>query len=475
MNDQYIIVINVDNTLLLGKSRPVKILLLGLPMQTRNILIITGVAVAFISAVTLFFGAELSGHESATDSPFQITLETVNEIEPQPMRDSYGFEVELYDYEEHTIKRNESLYIILRRYDITPQQIYRIQQASRGIANLNRMVPGQDYRVYFKNDKPAAFVWQQQPTQYVTIRFENEASELQVETGEVPVRYVTREAAGTIRSSLYEEIVSQGHSPYLGAELAAVFAWQVDFFSLRDGDHFKVIYKERYAGDDFIGIGDVKAAEFQHRGEIYRAYYLDNEQRRGYFDENGNSLEKDLLKAPFRYSQRISSSFSRNRFHPILRKNRPHYGTDYAAPTGTPVLAVGDGIVTEAQRRGGNGNIVQIQHNGTYRTAYLHLNGFAPGIRKGVQVEQGQVIGYVGQTGLATGPHLCYRLYVNDRPVNSVTADLPASESLDEALMPELRRVSNRYRGLLDNLQAGDTVADLNDERNRPSSQEASM
>jgi len=255
--------------------------------------------------------------------------------------------------------------------------------------------------------------------------------------------------------------VGQGHSPYLGAELAAVFAWQVDFFSLRSGDHFKVIYEERYAGDEFVGIGDVKAAEFQHRGQTHRAFFLNSDERRGYFDENGNSLEKELLKAPFRYSQRISSSFSRSRFHPILRERRPHYGTDYAAPTGTPILAVGDGIVTEAQRRGGNGNIVQIRHNGSYRTAYLHLNGFAPGIRKGVQVEQGQVIGYVGQTGLATGPHLCYRMYVNDRPINSVTADLPASESLDESLMPELDRTINRYRGLLDNLQLIEKVAGI--------------
>ena len=429
-----------------------------MPMQTRNPLILIGIGVAVIALVCYVVSTSYVSALQTQSEPLPITLETVNEIEPMPAKDRYGYKKDMYRYEEHEVKRNESLYIILRRYDISPQDIYRMQQESKGVANLSRMVPGQLYRVYFKDDKPVSFVWHPELTRYVTVDWRDGFN---IKNGEIPVRFVTKEASGIIRSSLYESIVGQGHSPYLGAELAAVFAWQVDFFSLRSGDHFKVIYEERYAGDEFVGIGDVKAAEFQHRGQTHRAFFLNHDERRGYFDENGNSLEKELLKAPFRYSQRVSSSFSRSRFHPILRERRPHYGTDYAAPTGTPILAVGDGIVTEAQRRGGNGNIVQIRHNGSYRTAYLHLNGFAPGIRKGVQVEQGQVIGYVGQTGLATGPHLCYRMYVNDRPVNSVTADLPASESLDETLMPELLRTIDRYRGLLDNLQLIEKVAGI--------------
>lgn len=434
-----------------------------MPMQIRTPLVIAATCVA-LTALTIFTVGYSSGTIADTnEKPFLITHETVNEIEPLPARDRYGFEKEMYDYEEHKINRNESLYIILRRYDISPRQIYEIQQKSKGIANLNRMVPGQRYRVYFKDNQPVSFVWHPEVTRYITVDWRDE---YRIDIGEIPVRFVTKEASGVIRSSLYETIVGQGHSPYLGSELAAVFAWQVDFFALRDGDHFKVIYEERYAGDEFVGIGDVKAAEFQHRGATHRAFFLNHDERRGYFDENGNSLEKELLKAPFRYSQRISSGFSRNRFHPILRENRPHYGTDYAAPTGTPILAVGDGIVTEAQRRGGNGNIVQIRHNGSYRTAYLHMNGFAPGIRKGVQVEQGQVIGYVGQTGLATGPHLCYRMYVNDRPINSVSADLPASESLDESLMPDFNRVVNRYRSLLDELQLLEKVASVDEDMN---------
>lgn len=425
--------------------------------QTRKTLYLA-VSLLFVLVAIQFVVSKSGSTEGAvSDSEFKISLETVNEIQPVPPKDKYGFEIESYEFEEYRVQRNESLYIILRRHNLSPQQIYQIQLSSEGVANLNRIVPGQTYRVYYKDDEAVAFVWQPTATRFVTVGWEDEYS---VEPGEVPVRFVLKEASGIIRSSLYETIAGKGISPYLGSELANVFAWQIDFFLLREGDHFKVIYEERYAGDQFIGIGDIKAAEFQHRGTTYNAYHFENEERRGYFDENGNSLEKALLMAPFRYNQRVSSGFSRNRFHPILRENRPHHGTDYAAPTGTPVLAVGDGVVTEAQRRGGNGNIVQIRHNNTYRTAYLHLNGFAPGIRKGVRVEQGQVIGYVGQTGLATGPHLCYRLYVNNRPVNSRNVDLPASESLEEEFMPDLQRTVNRYRGLLDELSLMEKVAE---------------
>jgi len=405
-----------------------------------------------------------SGNVYASGDEIKITLDTVIEIAPVPPTDKYGFDVEDYTYKEFQVKRNESLYIILRRHNLSPLQIHEIQQTSQGVTNLNRIVPGQTYRIYYRDGEAVGFVWQPTATRYVTVGWQDNYS---VELGEVPIWTVQREASGIIRSSLYETIVGQGKSSYLGTALANVFAWQVDFFLLREGDHFKVIYEEQYAGDEFIGIGNIKAAEFQHRGRVHTAYQFENDERRGYFDAEGTSLEKALLMAPFRYSQRVSSGFTNNRFHPILRVNRPHHGTDYAAPIGTPILAVGDGVVTEARYRGGNGNIVQIRHNNTYRTAYLHLNGFASGIRQGARVQQGQVIGYVGQTGLATGPHLCYRLYVNDRPVNSRNVELPASESLDEEYMPDLKRIVARYQGLLEELPLMERVAGIDGNNNQ--------
>jgi len=423
--------------------------------------------IVLVGVVSILSSSDVYTYEYS-DEEFEINFENVNEIKPVPPTDKFGFEMDSYEFEEFRVQRNESLYIILRRHNLSPRQIYKIEQSSEGVANLTKIVPGQTYRIYFKNGEAVSFVWQPSLTRYVSVSWEED---YRVEPGEVPVRTVIREAAGIITNSLYETIYDQELPGYLGAELASVFAWQIDFFSLRQGDHFKVVYEEKYVGDQFAGIGDIRAAEFQHRGAVHKAYYFENDKRSGYFDEEGNSLEKALLMAPFKYNQRVSSSFSHNRFHPILKRNRPHYGTDYAAPTGTPILAVGDGVVTEAQRRGGNGNIVQIRHNGTYKTAYLHLNGFAGGIRKGVRVEQGQVIGYVGQTGLATGPHLCYRLYVNERPVNSRKADLPASESLDDTYLPELQKVVDRYKSLLEELPLMERVASV---ENKNSAEEES-
>lgn len=427
-------------------------------LHSRKTLLLVISLLVVLSGIIYMANKSNSGNLYASGDELKISLDTINEIEPVQPTDKYGFEQEEYSFEEFTVQRNESLYIILRRHNLSPQQIHEIQQSSKGVTNLNRIVPGQTYRIYYSGGEAISFVWQPNATRYVTVGWGDEYS---VEISEVPIWTVEREASGIIRSSLYETIVGQEQSSYLGTALANVFAWQVDFFLLREGDHFKVIYEEKYAGDDFVGIGDIKAAEFQHRGRVYEAYHFENEERRGYFDAEGSSLEKALLMAPFRYSQRVSSGFTNNRFHPILRVNRPHHGTDYAAPTGTPILAVGDGVVTESRYRGGNGNIVQIRHNNTYRTAYLHLNGFASGIRQGARVEQGQVIGYVGQTGLATGPHLCYRLYVNDRPVNSRNVDLPASKSLDESYMPDLKRIVDRYQGLLEDLTLLERVAGI--------------
>jgi murein DD-endopeptidase MepM/ murein hydrolase activator NlpD len=386
-----------------------------------------------------------------------INIQTLVEIPPAPSVDRFGFVADGVDYSDGKINRNESLYIILNRFGVSPQKIYEIQRQTAGLVDLNRLIPGQNYRIYSSQDIPFAFVWQYDLTEFVTIQWDDE--NVKVTDGHIPVDFVDQVSSGIITNSLYESVRAENASRMLGSKLAEIFGWEVDFFALQRGDHYKAIYQDRYANDQYIGIGDVKAAEFQHKGEIFRAYYFDNGERRGYFDEKGNSLQKELLKAPFRYSQRVSSGFSSNRFHPILKQNRPHYGTDYAAPTGTPVIAVGDGVVIEAQRRGGNGNIVQIRHNSSYKTAYLHLNGFAPGIKRGVQVKQGDVIGYVGQSGLATGPHLCYRMYVNERPVNSQRIDLPASNSLENEYMSDFLSEVYRLDRMLDDIRLNQNLA----------------
>ncbi len=383
-----------------------------------------------------------------------VNLQTLNEIPEQPPLDTYGMNVKLYDVIEDQIRRNESLSLILNRHGVGPETIHNIQLAARGKVNLNRMIPGQQYRIY-KNDEGRAttFVWHRSATDYTTFSWEDE---INIENGSIPERISVASVSGTIRSSLANAIQAQGVSQRLVVELANIYAWTVDFYSLRQGDNFKAIYENRHVEDTYVGIGRIKAAEFEHRGNVRRAYYFEYGDKAGYFDAEGNSMRRTMMRVPFDYNPRISSHFSHNRLHPILNQRRPHYGTDYAAPTGTPILAAGDGVVTEAQYRGGNGNIVQIRHNSVYRTAYLHMSRFAQGIRPGVTVRQGQVIGYVGQTGLATGPHLCYRLYKNNSPINSVTYDFPPSEGLSPEYMDQFLVRVERLDAMLDELDGSE-------------------
>lgn len=369
----------------------------------------------------------------------------INEIPVEPEVDSYGFETDTFESADFEIRRNESFYIILDRFNVSPARIYEIQQAATGDVNLSRMIPGQTYTIYSRADSAKGMVWNIDKREYIVLDWSSdETIEIERKQRELIVR--EREATGIIQSSLYQTLQDENLPDLLGAELADILAWQIDFFALQKNDSFKVIYEELYVDDEYYGLGDVKAVEFDHWGETFYGYYFENGDRSGYFDREGNSLQKALLQAPFRYSQRISSGFSSNRLHPIYNVRRPHNGVDYAAPTGTPILAAGDGRVTEAQYRGANGNIVQITHNSVYQTAYLHLSRFAQGIRPGVNVKQGQIIGYVGQTGAATGPHLHYELKVNGNPVNSRTIDLPASEALEQQYMTEF----NQLRMMLD-------------------------
>jgi murein DD-endopeptidase MepM/ murein hydrolase activator NlpD len=385
-----------------------------------------------------------------------ITTQNLSEIPPAPEVDEYGMKIADIEILDDEINRNESLYIILNGQGVSPEMIHEIQQEAKGIVRLNRMIPGQDYRLYRDDSGVFAFVWHRSPTEFTTINWKDDIS---IENGSIPIDTIVRTISGTIHSSLANSLMEQEVSQRLVVELANIYAWTVDFYALQMGDQFKAVYEDRYVNGEYIGIGKVRAAEFVHRGKELRAYYYDYDDDSGYYDPEGNSMRREMMRVPFEYNPRISSSFSRNRYHPILKRNRPHYGTDYAAPSGTPILAAGDGVVTEAQRRGGNGNIVQIKHNSVYKTAYLHMSRFARGIHAGANVEQGQVIGYVGQTGLATGPHLCYRLYKHGSPVNSVTYDFPPSEGLQDIYMDEFKMRIQRFDNMLDSVQEPDELA----------------
>jgi murein DD-endopeptidase MepM/ murein hydrolase activator NlpD len=217
----------------------------------------------------------------------------------------------------------------------------------------------------------------------------------------------------------------------LAVELSEIYQWSIDFFGLQEGDKFKVIYDESFVDSNSVGISRIHAAWFYHAGHAFWAIPFEQDSVMSYFDEEGNSLRKAFLKAPLRFS-RISSGFSNSRLHPILKIRRPHHGVDYAAPIGTPVQAVGDGQVIAAAYQRGGGNYVKLKHNGVYTTAYLHLSKFGKGIKQGAYVKQGDVIGYVGSTGLSTGPHLDFRFYKHGKAVNPLKVEAPPVEPVHE-------------------------------------------
>ncbi|MFP8488208.1 peptidoglycan DD-metalloendopeptidase family protein [Gracilimonas sp. Q87] len=417
-----------------------------------------------ISALTLglVITSVLILNFTGNDTPpeFTITENNVIEIKEEVKLDSYGFNVIDAEIEEGRVKRNQSLYLILRDMDVTPQTIYEINRESKGVFQSNRVKPGQRYIVYkdAKDAQPYRLILHSNALDYVIFEWRNG---IRVSAGQKEIKKEIFEASGVITSSLYESLVEQDKNILIANRLSEIFAWQIDFFRLYPGDNYKLIYEKQFVDDKPYGIGEILAAQFEHSGRIYDAYYFKGEKSEGFYDSDGNGVQKALLKAPFKFSQRISSSFNRNRFHPVLKRRLPHTGVDYAAPIGTPILSVGDGQVTEAQFRGANGNIVKIRHNGTYTTAYLHLNGFAKGITPGTRVRQGQVIGYVGRTGRVTGVHLHYMIYKNGQPVNPLTIDLPPSKAIDESERSEFEGLIKRLREQMEDIKGDDNVASI--------------
>ena len=283
---------------------------------------------------------------------------------------------------------------------------------------------------------------------------------------QVQVTEVETAVAARIDSSLYEALRQAGEGPQLVQQLVDVFQWDIDFFALQRGDSFSVIVKKRFGGSDVLGYGPIVAARFTHNGQTYEAFRQETSSGAGYYARSGTPLRKQFLRAPLQFT-RITSGFSKSRFHPILHAFRPHHGVDYGAPTGTPVMTTADGVVVEARYKGGEGNFVRIRHSSRIETSYLHLSRFAKGMRPGKKVVQGEVIGYVGATGLATGPHLDYRVsdngtWLNPLQLKSITPDPlrgasleqfrlsvgRVSPKLDSAPMPQVAEVSARRRAL---------------------------
>ena len=409
--------------------------------KTRIWLGITGLTIALISVLYL-------------KAPFRAMEEPIAEIEIDSTLFQlptlyYGYPIDSFEVAEGKVRWNQNLSEILSNYNISFQDIHTLAQNAKEVYDVRKLKAGSEYYIIHNRDSlktARQFIFEPTPREYVVY---NLIDTIYAQLEQKPVAVNERRLAAEINSSLYNAIMDQNASPMLVQQLVDVFAWQVDFFRIAKGDMFKLIYEEETVDGEVVGIKSIKGAYFEHWGKPYYAIAYPTEEKVDYFDEVGNSLRKTLLRAPLNYS-RISSRFSLRRFHPVQRRYKAHLGTDYAAPTGTPIRTVGDGVVLEARYHGGNGNYVKIKHNSNYTTQYLHMSKIARGIRPGTNVKQGQTIGFVGSTGLANGPHLCFRFWKNGRQVDALKVDLPSSSGIDSTQIAEFRIFSDSVTQLLD-------------------------
>jgi murein DD-endopeptidase MepM/ murein hydrolase activator NlpD len=358
----------------------------------------------------------------------EVVVEQVEEI----VEHSYEYDilVDSFQVTKGVVKSGQTMGEILYLNHIDHPEINKIVQKSKGIFDVRRVNAGKNYTVICATDstkKAQYFIYEIDATNYVVFDLR---SEIDVYKGKKPVTVKLKTASGTIKSSLWMTMEEQKLSPKLTAELSTIYAWTIDFFKIQKGDGFRVYYEDKYIDGNYIGIGRILAAEFTHKGQdFYSFYYKENENFGDYYDEEGKTLRKAFLMAPVDY-KRISSRYSKRRKHPVTGRWKGHFGTDYAAERGTPIWSTANGTIIAATYTKNNGNYVKVRHNGTYTTQYLHMSKIKPGIRKGVYVKQGDIIGYVGSTGLATGPHVCYRFWKDGKQVDPFKQKLPPGDPI---------------------------------------------
>ncbi len=378
---------------------------------------------------TLFVTCSDAPESAATANETPVA---VVEEEPQIR---YGIDFNKYDVKELKIKRGDTFGAILENNGIDYPQVFEILQKIKGKVNVRKLQIGKPYTLLFSKDslpQPKYFIYHPDVQEYSLIALQDSIYGKKV-TKEIKI--VEQQATGVIESSLYETMQNSGYNSYLTYFLADVYAWTIDFTRLDKGDRFKVIYTEKFVDDTLsVGIEKIKAAYFEHRKKGLYAYEFETDSIKGivdYFDENAKNLRRAFLKAPVKFS-RISSRYNLKRKIAYYGRVKPHRGTDYAAPVGTPIMATANGTVIESRYKRGNGNYVKIKHNNTYATQYLHMKRRKA--RVGQFVKQGDVIGWVGMTGNTSGPHVCYRFWKNGRQVDPFKQKLPEAKPISKKL-----------------------------------------
>jgi murein DD-endopeptidase MepM/ murein hydrolase activator NlpD len=411
----------------------------------RNRRLITWIGIAIVATATL------GGYYTQQEEEIQpgISLEAFPVIVPTM---GWGFALDTLQVGHTTIAEGQSLSDLLSTHQLPYDQAFQLITNAEKVFDLRSMRAGKPLVILAKDSTQSADYLIYEPSIYSYIVFD--LKEHQVWQTD---REVTREiavAGGIIEGSLWNAMVDRGYTYELTAKMEDALQWSIDFHHLQKDEEFRLVYEQDFVEGKPGAVGQVMAAEYRTADTVFHSVFFDNgpTDETGYYDLTGKPMNAGFLKAPVKYA-RISSHYNLSRMHPVLRYRRPHYGTDYAAPYGTPIIAVGNGVVSRAGYTKGNGNFVKIRHNDVHSTQYLHMQKFAAGIKVGSQVHQGQVIGYVGSTGLATGPHVCFRFWQNGKQVNHLSLKFPPAEPLNEELMAKFEVIRDQYVPQLENIK----------------------
>ena len=400
--------------------------------------------------------------------------------ETSMIENSLGFDADSLICKEGKVKNGQFFSTLMMKLGMSAQQAYDLTQACGDIFDVKTLRVGNAYRAYYSPSAVSSsssamsssssvmssevetslqyLVYDRDRTSQVIFKCQ---PPYQVRIHEKPVTTEHRYADVTINTSLWVDMRNAGVSPELIISLSDIYAWTVDFFGLQKGDRFRVLYEERVCDGEVIAVDTVRYAIFSHGSQELPSVMFDQKDGGNiYWNEKGESMRKAFLKAPLKFS-RISSGFSYARRHPVTRRVQPHTGVDYAAPKGTPVMTIGDGVVTSMKYEGAGGNTIRIRHNSVYSTAYLHLSGYAKGLKPGQRVRQGQVIGYVGSTGRSTGPHLDFRVWKNGTPINPLKMQSPPAEPLKDANKEAFEAMRQTYKAQIDTIQARELSNEL--------------
>ena len=373
----------------------------------------------------------------------------------QPVVEQFGFKFNEFNVVHDTVRGGDTFGSILESQNLDTLRVYDIVEKIKDEFDVRSIRVGKPYTILRSKDrykKLEAFIYQQDRGSYYVVDLRDSISAYKKIR---PVLVKQRTIAGSLDGSLSEELNKQKVDVALASQITKVYAWSIDFFKLKRGDKFGITFTERYIDDSiYDGVDSLKAAFFEYKGKMIYAFPFEQNQGSGkleYFDEDGKALKNFFLKAPLKYVN-ITSHYTQHRFHPVQQIWKAHKGTDYAAPTGTPIMTTASGVVEQTGFTAGNGNFVKVKHDRTYSTQYLHMSKIL--VRRGQRVNQGDVIGRVGSTGLATGPHVCYRFWKNGVQVDALKLKLPNSEPMDKRNLPRFLAEMKPLKQELDSLAA---------------------